>query len=170
MTALITYRPAAAEERPFILNSWLRSWHGTHYAGPLPDTEFYAAYHAAIEGLLSRPGTEALCAVDAGAEVGDHSLFGYLVVERGRAPAPMQAVVHYAYVKEPFRRQGVFKSLLVAAGISPRGPWAYTYRTPIAGRLAKPGGPFAAAVFQPNLARRPAAAATAAPSSKDAHP
>ena len=173
MTAPVTYRAATAGELPFVFHSWLRSFQGTHYAGPLPDDLYYEAYHTAIERLLARPGVRVLCAVDAGAEPGERALFGYLVIEPATTGQPFQAVVHYAYVKEPFRRNGVFKSLLTAAGVKPTGPLAYTFRTPIAGRLAGAGGPFPAAVFAPKLARKaptPAAADAAPPPSKEAHP
>lgn len=53
------------------------------------------------------------------------SMLGFIAFEEAAVP-----VLHYVYVKPVFRGEGIFPSLLEAAGISEGQSFLYTFRTP----------------------------------------
>lgn len=106
----------------FVSKSWLASFRSSDWAGPVPNNLFEQVYADAIRQLLER-GAQVLVACNPDAP--DHVL-GWICFERTRDDRP---VVHYMYTKSLFRRRGVARSLLAAAGIDPKARFFYTYRT-----------------------------------------
>ncbi len=103
---------------PFILDSWLKSFRKSRKAGVVPNNLYTPVYTETIRQLLSRCA-QVLTAVD--------QILGWLCHER---TSDGQPVVHYAFVKSRYRRRGILRSLLTAAGIDPAQRFYYTFGTP----------------------------------------
>lgn len=91
-----TLRPMGAGDEGFVYDSWLRS---CRLRAPSPD-EFFRTQRRVIETALLGEGRVMVAHWEDDA---DH-LLGF-VAARGR-------VVHYVFVKQPFRRRGLGLSLL----------------------------------------------------------
>jgi hypothetical protein len=124
------YRPADlasdADERAFVISTWASSYKHSHFAGLISSEDWAAVMHAQLGKLLDRPTTRALVAWDPPA-----FLYGHIV---GDTSSPMP-VVHYAYVKDPFREAGIARGLFAALGVDPVKPFIYTSRTSTVVRL-----------------------------------
>ncbi len=163
----MTIRTATATDLDFIRNSWRDSYRMSHMAGPIPMNRYRAVYDDLIGQLLARDGVQVLVAY-----IADHAppndAFGWLCIEHGAsAPARVrengrwtdgmspltQPLVHYVYVKQPFRRHHIARSLFVAAGVDVARHWVHTFSTAIVPKIRHTrdwGG-----VFDPRLARFP---------------
>jgi hypothetical protein len=126
-----------------VVESWLGSYRCSPWAGAVTNNLFDAVYGDTIRQLFERG---ALCWIAHNPDDENH-VIGYLVTEYTRDGKP---VVHYCFVKDYARRNGVARSLFAAAGIDPNEHFFYTFRTPHA--RAFPGGR-----YEPAIARRKAA-------------
>lgn len=133
-------RPWSEADNNFVYSSWLRSFKTSHYAGSLPDNLYWPAYQVALEQILTQPNTR--CLVACNPEFPDQ-IFGYIVFDE-----PGE-VVHYVYVKGPFRKLGIGSELLRFA-TNGRAEVSYTFRTPDVQHLSKK----VRMVFRPKLVRR----------------
>jgi hypothetical protein len=98
---MILVRPLDVSDLNHIYHSWLKSCRKT-YANIDP-REYYATYKREIEDILSRSEVAVACDPrDPG------HIYGYVVYKK----AGEALILHYAYTKGPFRRLGVFKSIL----------------------------------------------------------
>ena len=100
-------RFADAADVPFIFSSWLRSYRETRAAKLVGNAQYYEGQHAVIEGILQRPNIVVEIACD---EHDPSTIFGYIVHEVSKEP-----LVHWLYVKLPFRNFGIGQSLLQGA-------------------------------------------------------
>lgn len=82
--------------------------------------------------LLARSGVEIHVAYHPGDDSHVADMYGWLAVEKS-PPAPF---VLYAYVKQSYRRMGIGRALLKAAGLEPTGSWEYAAKTGIVTKLA----------------------------------
>lgn len=121
MLAGAIYRPASQGDRAFVWTSWLRSFSGSPYAGPIPMGAYWKAYERALLEVLGRSTVTVTVAAN---ESDPGQIFGFAVTEAGCA----LPTLHYVYTKQAFRRLGVARSLLSASGLS--GPAFFTFRTP----------------------------------------
>jgi hypothetical protein len=140
----IAVRPSRDSDKPFIYDFWLDSFRLAHAAGPIPMRMYRHVYMQALDDLLARPGVEVLVACS---PTDDDQVFGFLCFERRTIP-----VVHYAYVKQVFRRERVATVLMTAAGIPTGRPFVYTYKSPMAAKIAEH---WTGAMFDPLVARFP---------------
>ena len=101
---IVSIRRATRRDIPFLTSSWLRSFRDGAFVRGVPSTLYYRYHHKVISALLSRAVT--LVAVNA---EDDDQILGWLCAELVEGPS---LVVHYAYVKEVFRKQGLAKRLL----------------------------------------------------------
>jgi hypothetical protein len=114
-TDCIVHRDARPSDLHFFLNSWLRSQRLVPPHHLTDNRTYFGAFKARIERLLRADKTTAIVAVNvADAE----QIYGYIVYEPG--------VVHFAYVKSPFRRFGICRSLVNAAFPEPPNPLVCT--------------------------------------------
>lgn len=118
----IKVRELGEREHPFLFSSWLNSYRRrSSFARRITDKVFFSRHHAVIERILQRPSTTVLVATP----VGEPDTFlGYLIVERALG----MTILHFAYVKDAWRRMGVMKALVAAAGIDPNA-CVFTHRT-----------------------------------------
>jgi len=167
-------RRMVAEDLDFVLKSWRDSYRMSHMAGPIPMSMYRDVYDAVLRQLLQRPDVEVHIAHARGQQPPD-DIFGWIcveydawtrskVVEHGQwvdKDVPLeQPVVHYVYVKQAFRDQGVARALLAAAGVDPERHWTHTFSTALVAKMRQrhlDGSPRRnwAGAFDPRLARFP---------------
>lgn len=123
-----TLRAYRDEDIPFIYNSWLKSYRDAPSMATIPNTLYYAGQHGLIETLLERSHVVVACSSEDPSQI-----MGYIVYE---APRPDSSVIHWAYVKHPFRNFGVAKALEGAATAN-RTNVRYTHRVKVCERLLR---------------------------------
>lgn len=139
MTAT-TLRPRTPADDDFIFDSWMRSFRASHESGPYHPDEYFPAARTAIARILARPSVQVLVA-DVTTEVdGEPVTFiaGYLVHEpawkrwsKQKRRLEAYAVVHFLFVREQARGEGVAGALLDAAGVRRNvGSTAYSFSMP----------------------------------------
>lgn len=119
-------RRATKRDLPLITNSWLKSFRDADWVKGCPNSVYYGFQHRIIEHLI--PRSVVLCAVN---EDDIDQILGWCaaeVVEAGEGARVL--VVHYVYVKHPFRKLGIAKTL-VESLIAAEHPVAtmYTHKT-----------------------------------------
>lgn len=98
------FRPE--EDQAFIFSSWLRTYkHHSYFAKRIKHALFFKGHHAVIEHILEKPTTTVAIACPKGDL---DTILGYLVYEPAKESRP---VIHFVFVKEPFRRMGMAKTL-----------------------------------------------------------
>lgn len=109
----VTVRMAVKEDLPFIYSTWLKSYrYGSQFAKKLTNKVYYEWHHKLIERLFAR-GANCFVVVDSS----DISvLYGYVVIEG--------PVMHFSYIKKPFRNLGLFNKLIETSGIK-SGPFTH---------------------------------------------
>lgn len=117
---MLQARPATTDELDAVAALWIRSWQRSEHAGPIPNHLFYEAYRPAVNYLLKR-GRVVVVVESSVPDV----FLGFAVVEDGFK----HPVVHYVYVKPHYRKHGVGKLALSAAGVSLDEPFFYTFHT-----------------------------------------
>lgn len=127
---MTTYRAADlapdSDERAFIVSTWASSYKHSHYAGLIASEDWPTVMHPQLGKLLDRPTVRAIVACAPPA-----FLYGHIV---GETAGPMP-VVHYVYVKDPYRETGIARALFAALGVDPSKPFLYTCRTSIVAKL-----------------------------------
>jgi len=119
-------RPLQSEDIPFVMSTWLKSlWKAQ---GPfttfrasngrarryVSNTVFFAEHHRVATDLLKRCG-----AIVAEVEGAEDEIAGYMCAERKETVQGEQFVAHYVYVKPLYRKLGIARWLLEAAGWKP---------------------------------------------------
>lgn len=126
------------------MDTWFRSYRTSPWAGVIPNHLYFPTMREMLAGLVARGAK--LTAAAVGTEAGERVL-GWVCHEDKGA----DTVLHFVYVKDPFRRQGLGKALVDYVIGSGEGRLLYTHRT----RLSKYVLPKDAA-FVPEVARRKA--------------
>lgn len=113
----------AAEEFPFIYDSWAKSYRTSPWAGTVPNHLWDTVSRACATELIERGRVVvAVAELDDGAR----RVMGYSVSE------PAKGVLHWLYVKRDYRGIGVGKELLLdvtSALRVPGPPMTYSHRT-----------------------------------------
>lgn len=142
----LAFRPAGGrdtEDRAFVVSTWSRSFKLSHSAGLISSESWPAVMHVELEKILERAGARTVIAC-----AGDdrNSFYGWIAADTtARVP-----VLHYVYVKEPYRLAGIGRRLFAAIGIDPAQFFVYVCRGPSYGQLASK---FAHARYNPNEVR-----------------
>lgn len=126
---LIALRSATPDDRDFIVSSWEMSYRKANTAGLILMEDWAAIMRPQVAKILDRDYVKTTVAY----ESEDRGfLYGYLVSEPEASPP----LVYWAYVKQPYRRQGVATVLLKAVGLLPSDRFDYVCSTPIVPRLS----------------------------------
>ncbi len=109
-------RSAVGDDLPFIYGTWAQSYRYDSLIGKgCRNSIFFPEYNKVIDYILDQDDTQVLVAhLPAEPNV----ILGYFVCQ--------PSVIHYVYVKEAFRKEGIAKSLFQASG--GQGVY-YTHRT-----------------------------------------
>lgn len=128
------------DDTNFIYHSWLRSYRNR--ADVIPYHWYYKIYQGVLDRILKRPA--ARVAVACHPEYSDQ-IFGFIAYEH-TGPIP---TVHYIYVKDPYRSNGIAQALLSFA-LSGNETFNYTFSPSSHSRVKKRGGS-----YKPRLVRIP---------------
>jgi GNAT superfamily N-acetyltransferase len=110
----IAIRPMQPDDRAFVVSAWSSSLRMTRDVPFIPMSRWADVMRPIVEQLLDRPGPRTFIAHGS-------VLYGFITAEPG--------YVYYAYVAQPFRRQGICRALFAAAHIDPAARWGYACRT-----------------------------------------
>lgn len=109
MTKLpISFRGIEVGDLNFILNSWLKSYRNSYYAIKIPNQIYYQEQKALISNLLGK--SQVVVAVN---QEDSSQILGFIMFEIGKIS--LTPVIHYIYVKSPFRKLGIGTELLQEA-------------------------------------------------------
>jgi GNAT superfamily N-acetyltransferase len=109
-----TFRPYTTNDIPFIQSSWGNSYYkGASYHTFMEPDSFHSFHRPIREAFFERPETAAIVCV---AKDDSDLILGWIAVER--PPKPPGIMIHYLYVKEAFKRQGIATELISAVGAS----------------------------------------------------
>ena len=117
--------PAEADEIPFIVDAWARSFRDSPWAGCISNEHYQEAQRATINDLLAR-GARATVAVPT---EGPRRVCGFVAFE---APD----IIHYVYTKRWARKRGLANSMISFA--APNGG-RFSFRTPSSEFLLRRG-------------------------------
>lgn len=99
-------RPARNEDFNFIANSYLKSYRTAPETRPMINDIYFPEYKSRLEHMARTGAILVACARD-----DDDQIFGYVITGQiGQYP-----ILHYVYVKFPFRKVGIGKALLTSA-------------------------------------------------------
>lgn len=116
----VVFRAATQADVNFIFNSWLKSNRYSPSVLGCENPVYFAQHHMLIQGLLKH--SNVLMAVNA---TDTSQIYGYIVHQNIEGAS----VVHYLYVKEPYRLLGLAKMLMTTAGIDAAVPFFVTHNT-----------------------------------------
>lgn len=146
----IRYIPYEGELPPLVIDSWLKAYRKSKWAGVIPNNLYTPVMSNAIQQLIKR-GARIMLAVNADydpppgvAKHYEHHILGWLCYEY---TSDAQPVTHFAFVKPGYRRNGIACALMRAAGFEPYSRFYYTFRTDMSSK-------FKAARYCPEIARR----------------
>lgn len=110
-------RPANRADVPYIIKTWLKCFKSFSSAAkriryPL----YYRGQHRVIEGILRRQACEAFVACPKEAP---EVIFGFLILDRANEEQTGKPTVHFTFVQEKLRRNGIARALLKEAQIDP---------------------------------------------------
>jgi hypothetical protein len=119
----VLYRTATPEDVPFVMDSWMKSWRKSPWAGCIPNNRYYDVTRDGIEQLIARGATlEIACN-----PTNPKQIFGWVCREL-TTDDPAVCVIHYCYVKDPFLRMGVGETLVARSPGRQPGYYTYAYR------------------------------------------
>tara|TARA_R100000656_G_C3887637_1_gene115846 strand:- start:72 stop:533 length:462 start_codon:yes stop_codon:yes gene_type:complete len=123
----VRLRTLTEEDKPFIFNSWLKSYRFSHFGEKITNTIYFEDHHKIIENILKNAQVVVACN-----EKDPSQVYGYVVGgdEEGIL------VLHFIYVKHTFRNMGMGKTLLDAMGHDKEKAGVYTHHTRMADKLA----------------------------------
>lgn len=110
MSELWNLRPANAADTPFILSSWLHGYRKASVTSGISNTIYFKSQEALLKRLLGVAHVVVACSKD-----DPDQIFGYAAYETDG----VNLVVHWVYVKQPFRALGMARSLLAVVRDTP---------------------------------------------------
>ena len=162
-------RLAADTDFRFVVSSFVDSYRESHAAGLVAMEDWSAVMVPQFLKVLARPGVDVFVAHNPEAASSSADLYGWLAVERNyevmrkrregnkwieRKEKSFDPLIHYVYVKQPYREMGVARLLFKAAKVDPLAPFNFTCKTaPVSKLIEKRKIPFAR--WQPLIARFP---------------
>ncbi len=137
----VSIRPATAEDRTFVISSWLDSQRTSYSAGLIAMEDWYKVQWPQYEKIIDRTDMRTLVAYE---KRDPTFLYGFIVAdpteqrveEKDGAVRWWPALVVYVFVKQNYRRTGIARRLFDAVEIDPEKPFLYASNTQQASRLA----------------------------------
>lgn len=115
----LTFDTPTAEEFPLVFDSWANSFRKSPWAGCISNRLYDEVMRTTLAEIIDRGARIRVAVLTL--EDGTRRVLGYSVSE------PSKGVLHWVYVKQPFRGVGVGRKILEEA--CPTGDWKYTFRT-----------------------------------------
>lgn len=118
----LAYRQSDAGDLPFVYSSWGDSFRTSRCAGIGQMSRWKQRSHEDITDILARPGVAVWVAYHPGEVDRRSDLYGFVAVERDYIDSRKRLVldiplVHYVYVKAPYRLMGIARGLFAAADV-----------------------------------------------------
>lgn len=104
-TYLWDFRQATTYDHNMVYSSWLQSNRNAALYALVPNTVYFHEFHKIIESILEKGAVFVACDKE-----DPDQIFGYVVTEYSDIDDTL--VVHWIYVKHPFRNNGVAQSLM----------------------------------------------------------
>ena len=118
----ILYRQVLEEDKPFLFNSWLKSFRQGTLAANVDNSIYYTNHHKLVEKILSKSKTIICCNSD------DPSIiYGYVTYQI----VDGQFVLHYLYIKNIYRKLGLGRKLLAETKHDFNVLGCYTHQTSV---------------------------------------
>lgn len=118
----LTLRSIQSEDLAFVIAAWLKSFRRSPFAGVIPNDLYHATYKNCFDQLLQR-GMKVTVVCNTS---NPDQLLGFIAYETAANGTP---VVHYLFVKDVFRGNGIGKLLLADANVKRGSPFIYTFKT-----------------------------------------
>lgn len=126
MTHPVEFRHAVIDDGNMILSDWLKSFRRSALATDMTNAIYFRGHEPLIKKALVK--SQVICAVNPE----DHAhVFGWVCFEPGTLP-----ILHYLYVKQPFRGFGIGKALFSNVQAE---SFVYTHKTESFARFSKQG-------------------------------
>lgn len=123
MANSVRYRAANKSDLRFVISAWTRSFaHQRKVPEGLTPKRYREALRNTVLDILRRNSVRVVVACN---PLNDRLIWGFAVYEAGPSP-----VLHYCYVKEVFRGNGIGGELVAIARDKHPGVLHYSYRTP----------------------------------------
>lgn len=122
----LVFRPAVESDLNMLLSDWLKSYRRSEFARDMTNAVYFRGHEPLVKSALSR--SQVICAVN---PEDPWHVFGWICFEPSSLP-----VLHYLYVKEPFRNYGIGAALLLHLGSE---TFAFTHKTESFARFSKQG-------------------------------
>ncbi|MDQ3023239.1 MAG: hypothetical protein M3R04_02460 [bacterium] len=123
MTALpFAIRECRESDLPLVLNSWLRSYRNEDAVRTVTNEIYYSevvGQKARILDLMAHGRTVVACDLDDA-----DSVFGWACSSIAHPGVSVPPVMHYVYVKQAYRGNGLGRALLGALGVGKAPVWA----------------------------------------------
>lgn len=116
---LVKIRLKETKDEAFIYNSWLKSNRAQH--ANMPNGDYFEHYKAIIADVLYKSIVAIACDPN-----DPEFIYGYLVIR----PIDDVNIIHYAYIKKPFRRFGILKQLAKSQNLNLNEPILITCKAP----------------------------------------
>jgi RimJ/RimL family protein N-acetyltransferase len=124
------FRPYIESDLNFIKSSWASSYYkGANYQDHLSPDEFHSRHRLIRDRILSKPNTAII--ICASKELNPEIIMGWVLVERPEKSPGF--ILHYVYVKQAFKSEGIARELLSLA--LPQTPVLVTHLTEKASRI-----------------------------------
>lgn len=99
MTSKITIRPMVPEDLSFVIATWLNSFKDSDLCRRMTKGEYFKTYEPIVKDLIGQSETLIACLAD-----DPDVILGYIV--------RYDETIHYCFVKDSWRKLGIFKMLL----------------------------------------------------------
>jgi hypothetical protein len=123
----VNFRSAVPEDNKLIMDSWLKSWRESPWAGVVPNHLYYKQTRELIEHLVMRGSNfEVACSPN-----DPNVIYGWICKELTNEQEPV-AVIHCVYVKDAYlkvRHEGGTIGSALVQRCAGRQPGLYTFRT-----------------------------------------
>lgn len=118
----IIIRPFEEKDTNFIINSWLKNYKfSSRFAQSITAKVYYANHEPIVKNIINRCASYSLIAT---LEDAPRVILGYIVFQ----PTGQSHILHYVYVKYPFRGNGICSELMREAQID-KHCFIYTHLT-----------------------------------------
>ena len=115
-----------ADDRNFILSTWLKACRTSLASKRVPNDFYYKYQQKIIERIWARPTSKTVLLVDS---EDSNVILGYLCLERPNKEDFPETIIHFAYVKASFQGEGLFKTLLKSENIDLSQELVFTHYT-----------------------------------------
>lgn len=117
-----TVRDLVPSDVAFVMDSWIKSWRVSPWAGCVPNNQFHDVQRSTIEGLIGRGAKIRVLSITDRPDV----ILGWVCTEVERSG---RTVVHFIYIKDPYQAAMPDAPERLLSAVEGIQPGFYTHRT-----------------------------------------